>query len=277
TYEDGTVVVGTLEVFTDGEYMTIILDTSKNDMWAELFVRWRITRGTEDSAFFYFENGYCEYESYSSKVSTKEQIKGIPVYSLPLHSPYEPSRTGATRAITELFTITVVQNDIPPTPWFEGYTIYTDDFFLTANIWPIPPAQSTSSTVADKSDPVPSVLPPAVDGIKVILNGKALVFDVPPQIVNGRTLVPLRGIFEEMGAAIEYDGATQTVTATKDGTVVILTIGDTSPAINGAVVPIDQPGIIVDGRTLAPLRFVAEAFGGSVEWNGDTQTATITK
>ena len=113
--------------------------------------------------------------------------------------------------------------------------------------------------------------------IKVIVDGKTLAFDVPPQIVNGRTLVPLRAIFEEMGAEIEWDPDTQTVTATKDDVVVVLIIGDASPTVNDEVVELDQPGVIVDGRTLAPLRFVAEAFGGTVDWDGPSQTATITK
>jgi N-acetylmuramoyl-L-alanine amidase len=80
-----------------------------------------------------------------------------------------------------------------------------------------------------------------------------------------------------MGATVDWDGATQTATATKDDTVVVLTIGDTSPTIDGEVVTIDQAGVIVDGRTLAPLRFVAEIFGGTVVWDGDSLTATITK
>ena len=107
------------------------------------------------------------------------------------------------------------------------------------------------------------------------MDGKTLSFDVPPQVVNSRTLVPLREIFEKMGASIEWDGDTRTVTATKGGTVVVLAIGSNSPTINGQAVTIDQPGIIVDGRTLAPVRFVAEAFGGTVSWDGDTRTASI--
>jgi len=121
----------------------------------------------------------------------------------------------------------------------------------------------------------PNPAPPANE-IKVILDGALLFFDVPPQIENGRTLVPLRAIFEALGAVIEWEGDTQTVTASKDGTVVVLTIGSAAPTINGQTIAIDQPGIIVNGRTLAPLRFVAEAFGGKVEWDAPTQTATIT-
>jgi hypothetical protein len=112
-------------------------------------------------------------------------------------------------------------------------------------------------------------------GIQVLVDGKRLAFEVPPQNVNSRVLVPLRAIFEEMGAMVEWDGQTRTVTAAKGETVVVLTIGDTSPTVNGVAVAIDQPGIIVEGRTLAPLRFVAEAFGGDVTWDDVYKTALI--
>jgi hypothetical protein len=132
------------------------------------------------------------------------------------------------------------------------------------------------NVVDDSFQPVAPPLPVETpDGISVILDGTPLSFDVPPQIINGRTMVPLRAIFEAMGATIEWDGATQTATATRGNTIVVLTVGDASPTVNGMVVPLDQPGIIVGGRTLAPLRFIAEAFGGTVEWDGATQTATI--
>ena len=137
----------------------------------------------------------------------------------------------------------------------------------------------TAPHYAPPEPPPPPAEPlwPVAGGVKVVLNGQIMSFDVPPQIVNGRTMVPLRAIFEEMGAEIVWDDATKTVTATKDGTVVILTVGDVAPTVNGAAVALDQPGIIVDGRTLAPLRFVAEAFGGTVEWDGTTRTAIISK
>ena|GEM_PF-2651402 len=116
----------------------------------------------------------------------------------------------------------------------------------------------------------------ATDEISVVLDGEKLAFDVAPQNINSRVLLPLRAIFEAMGAEVVWVDETKTVTATKDDTVVVLVIDDPKPTINGVVKEIDQPGIIVDGRTLAPLRFVAEAFGGTVDWDGATQTATIT-
>jgi len=135
---------------------------------------------------------------------------------------------------------------------------------ITGNLPDVLPGGATPTT------------PPSGGGVSVLFNGSPMSFEVPPQIINARTMVPLRAIFEAMGASIEWEGSTQTVTATKDDTVVVLKIGDTSPTVNGRVVPIDQPGVLVNSRTLAPLRFVAEAFGGTVEWDQATQTASIT-
>ena len=137
---------------------------------------------------------------------------------------------------------------------------------------------SAAAQAPAPTPPEPAPPAPPAAGIGVLIDGMPLAFvDVQPQNVNGRILVPLRAIFEAMGAEIAFDTVTQTVTATKGDTVVVLTIGDASPTVNGVAVTLDQPGIIVDGRTLAPLRFVAEAFGGSVNWDGASQTAEISK
>lgn len=109
----------------------------------------------------------------------------------------------------------------------------------------------------------------------VVLDGKSLSFDVPPMIDNGRTLVPLRAIFEAMGATVTWDGTTQTATAVKGGTQVVLKIGSMEPTINGIAKKLDVPGKIVNGRTLAPLRFVGEAFGGNVQWDGAARKVTM--
>lgn len=112
--------------------------------------------------------------------------------------------------------------------------------------------------------------------IKVYLDGKQLFFDVEPIIDNGRTLVPLRAIFEAMGAKVDWREDTRTVTAVKGNTAVVMKIGSTSPTVNGKAAAIDVPAKIVKNRTLAPLRFVGEAFGGKVEWEASTRTVRIT-
>ena len=110
----------------------------------------------------------------------------------------------------------------------------------------------------------------------VNLDGKRLSFEVAPIIENDRTLVPLRAIFEAIGAHVEWDASTNTVTATRDGIKVVLTIGSTQPTVDGQAWNLDVPAKIVKDRTLAPLRFVGEAFGGKVGWDQATYTVTMT-
>ena len=113
----------------------------------------------------------------------------------------------------------------------------------------------------------------------MLLDGQRLAFDVPPLVVNDTQsttiLVPLRVIFEALSANIDWNQKTMTVTAIKGDNIIKLVVGDTSPTVNGLAVTISHPGIIVDGRTLVPLRFVSEAFGASVNWDNATFTVTI--
>lgn len=90
--------------------------------------------------------------------------------------------------------------------------------------------------------------------------------DSLPFIENGRTLVPLRAIFEYLGAAIEWDGATQTVTARKGDTLLVLQVGSPTATINGKSVTLDQPAVLVQNRAFVPLRLVGEAFAATVNW-----------
>jgi hypothetical protein len=113
--------------------------------------------------------------------------------------------------------------------------------------------------------------------VQVVVDGRPIVFDVQPRILNGRAMVPMRGIFEALGAEIRWHGATQTVFASVNGREIVLPIGSTSPTVNGVVVPIDQPAFIANGRTIIPLRFVAEASGATVNWDGANRTAVITR
>jgi hypothetical protein len=115
----------------------------------------------------------------------------------------------------------------------------------------------------------------AAETIKVNLNGSPLAFDQPPIIENGRTLVPMRAIFEGLGAQVGWDGASGTVTGTQDGLVVVLKIGDTKALVNGNPVTLDVPAKILGGRTLVPLRFIAESMGAKVDWDGRTSTVAI--
>jgi N-acetylmuramoyl-L-alanine amidase len=136
--------------------------------------------------------------------------------------------------------------------------------------------KSAGTTPTTPTTPTPSASGTGTKTPVVILDGQRLNFEVDPIIENDRTLVPLRAIFEAMGAHVQWDAATNTVTAVRDGIKVILTIGSTQPTVDGKVWPLDVPAKIIKDRTLAPLRFVGEAFGGKVEWDQSTYTVTMT-
>jgi len=115
----------------------------------------------------------------------------------------------------------------------------------------------------------------ASDSIYVVLDGTYISFDVPPQIINGRTMVPIRAIFEKMGAEVIWDADTRTAICTKDDTVVKMTVDSFDMHINDAIVRMDISPVIIDGRTLAPARYVAEAFGADVQWSAKNNTVVI--
>ena len=112
--------------------------------------------------------------------------------------------------------------------------------------------------------------------IAVKLDGKWMTFDVDPILLNDRTMVPMRAIFEALGATVSWDDATQTATGEKDGKKVSVTIDSTIATVDGAEKTLDQSAVLKDGRTLVPLRFVSEAFGAEVGWDDPTQTVIIT-
>ncbi len=111
--------------------------------------------------------------------------------------------------------------------------------------------------------------------INVTIDGTTQTYDVMPIIENGRTLVPMRGIFEALGAEITWDGATKIVTGTKDGVDVSLQIGNTLAKVNGKDVTLDVPAKIISDRTMVPVRFISESLGCNVEWKDATKTVII--
>jgi hypothetical protein len=110
--------------------------------------------------------------------------------------------------------------------------------------------------------------------IVVTVNGTPVNFgDTSPVQVGGRTLVPLRAIFEALGAQVEFSSGT--IRARRGDTNLQLALGSSQAVINGAVRTLDVPAQAVFGRTLVPLRFVGEALGANVNFNSATQTISI--
>ncbi|MCL2392309.1 MAG: copper amine oxidase N-terminal domain-containing protein [Oscillospiraceae bacterium] len=120
-----------------------------------------------------------------------------------------------------------------------------------------------------------AMAPMALANISVRLDGNPIAFDVPPQMVDGRTMVPLRAIFDALGAETDWDDSTQTITATRAGVEVSMQVGNPIIIAAGTSVTLDVPPLIIDGRTLVPTRAVAESFGVYVQWDGDMQVVRL--
>lgn len=116
----------------------------------------------------------------------------------------------------------------------------------------------------------------SADDITVLLDGSAIQFDVPPQIMNDRTIVPMRAVFEALGADVEWNGETRTVVSEKDGTVITMTIGRSTMYVNDDSVSLDVSPVIIGDRTLVPLRAIAESFDCVVDWEEASRTVIIT-
>ena len=111
--------------------------------------------------------------------------------------------------------------------------------------------------------------------VTVLVNGTKVEFDQQPVIQDGRTLVPLRKIFEALGAVVGWDNDTNTVIAEKDDTVIMMQIGNKSMYKNNEKIEIDVPPVLLNDRTLVPVRAIAESFNLTVGWDEATWTVTV--
>ncbi len=112
--------------------------------------------------------------------------------------------------------------------------------------------------------------------ITIEIDGQLLRTDVPPVILDGRTMVPLRDIFEALDTEVDYDAETRAITGTTAQTSIQLTVDSTQATVNGEEVTLDAPATVMDGRTLVPVRFIAESTGQDVGWEARTRTVLIT-
>ena len=115
----------------------------------------------------------------------------------------------------------------------------------------------------------------AEENIKVMLNDEYISFDVQPQLIKGRTMVPMRAIFEALGAEIEWHEETRSVSAVKDGVEMLITLDDNRMRVGYRQIILDVPAVEIGGRTLVPVRAVSEAFNCNVGWDEETSTVSI--
>ncbi len=120
------------------------------------------------------------------------------------------------------------------------------------------------------------IAPVQAQTIRVIVDGSPVFFDQPPVSIGGRVLVPVRGVFERMGATVQWNPMTNTVLAVRGTTQIQLMIGSRQAYVNGVLVTLDVPAMVINGRTLVPLRFISESLGATVDWDEASRTVLIT-
>ena len=126
-----------------------------------------------------------------------------------------------------------------------------------------------------------SILVSAEEIVTVKINDEVIDFDVPAQIINDRTMVPMRKIFEELDATVTWIDELELVVATKDTKIVSLAINSNILLINDTTtgetkkIELDVPAQLVNDRTLVPVRAVSEALDAKVDWDENAQTVLI--
>ncbi len=117
--------------------------------------------------------------------------------------------------------------------------------------------------------------PASAQEISLYLDGQEVDLGVNPVLVDGRVLVPLRSVFERLGAEVNWNEFLQRVEIKRGSTRIHLTIASPDAKINGVSYQVDVPSRLVNGRTMVPLRFISQALGAHVVWDGATQAVHI--
>ena len=115
------------------------------------------------------------------------------------------------------------------------------------------------------------------DGVKVQVNGRLVDFpDAAPEVVDGRTMVPLRAVLEALGAEVDYDAASQTTRAKLGGVSLSHAVGTDKIDISGGqALTMDTVSYVRRGSAMVPVRFFSQALGYEVYWDGGSRTAVV--
>jgi hypothetical protein len=135
----------------------------------------------------------------------------------------------------------------------------------------IPIFAAESSLVFEKTDYTKQA------NIRVALDDKSISFDVSPQIVNGRTLVPMRAIFEALGLNVSWDATTKTAKGENSSNSISFVLGSKTATVDGQSKVLDVAANTINNRTMIPLRFLSENMGYNVVWVGESNLIMLSK
>lgn len=168
--------------------------------------------------------------------------------------------------------IQLSSNDYTPEMNGTRVTATGNDIFQGSTFYHIRPVTMLNATLMPEI-----VQEESVPEISVSVNGEQLVFDQPPVIRNDRTFVPIRAICEKLGASVNWDDQEKRADIFSADGSITLYIDYAAPKINGITTIIDAAPFIENGRTLVPVRVIAQTLGASVDWDGDSRSVTITQ
>lgn len=175
------------------------------------------------------------------------------------------------------------------TVYFETYSPIMEKYFYDLNQFTFElDLVSDTKYVKPEKAPIPprteaaenkTEIKMTVDNMTAYVNGTATTLDAAPVIRNDRTMLPVRFVAENLGATVEWNGTSQTVTVKRADITIEIVIGSAFAKINGANVVLDSPAYIdaTNNRTYLPVRVVAENLGATVSWDAATRTATLVK
>lgn len=111
--------------------------------------------------------------------------------------------------------------------------------------------------------------------VRLQVDGEPVEPDVPPVIIKEKTLIPLRAVFERMGAVVSWNEDARLVDVVMGASSVQLTIGSKTAFVNGTQTTLDVPALIINGSTMIPVRFVGESLNCDIGWDDFTRTVSI--
>ncbi|WP_434644207.1 copper amine oxidase N-terminal domain-containing protein [Thermoanaerobacterium thermosaccharolyticum] len=110
---------------------------------------------------------------------------------------------------------------------------------------------------------------------KMKANGREIKFDIPPVVKSGTTLIPVRAVVESLGANVNWDAASNTVTITKGDKTIVFDLNNSKVYVDGTEVTISMPAMEISNRTFVPLRFIAESLGVKINYDNNTGNIDI--
>lgn len=272
-------------IWPDGQKFTVTVDTTGmkpgsthkfnlrldyEKTWMDIPVT--VTISTDSIQCIKFEPYMLDF-GYISRGSTKSLDFTIHYTGVAVKGTIKPLQNWIEVSPTEFssdnpdqrFTVTISASALPTGDNFGGSL----KFEMTEGM-----CQQASLNVVIKTDKG-IVLRLEIDNKDAYINDKKVALDVPAKLIGGRTMVPIRFISESFGCKVNWNAKEKLITIIRHDIQFQLWLGVNYAMVNGVKQPLDSPPVIVNGRTLVPLRFISEPFGAKVNWDAKTKKITV--